>query len=634
MEDKSLSYINTDKYSLEEKRQAAYALNLCTVSVSQIVDYNDINILEQEYEIILNNLNLEYMPKDESLLDILRRLLETIAFFRIQEGDKKFIEREYELKMKNAIWNAVPNPTVIFAGRDPWTMLFSAAVNIGVGYMNYRKSKSQNELDRDKKRWELQKSAMEQFEGLQQQLFVTAWRLADNYQFPDEFRLTEKQIKQYNAILMDSDDIRKYERLVSIKDKFEAYPPYWYYLGNTANSICNRGDLYLSEKDKEVYRDRAKESFEHYREVNKYNLLREDTIAASCNLEYTSLLDFNKDEQKIKALTDDAIRLTSNVWDVQQLCALNYLRIGHRDEAVGILRNLINEDYNKITNAQLLSSIYVEKVVKEKDAQARADYKLLSSRIDARYLYPLPCEGSEKDTSIKFIDSQKDILKKKYRKVLKEEFLNKYMIRFYKILPFYLDDEEFYLEVNNNERYYRFTKQLGNRQFVIDFANNIDNIAFSQKVLDVFNDMYQAVLDLDFIKNYDGWLMVKDIRDILKLDIRGEIINNKDKIKRVDEQKAELGDEVHVVDIARIYEYAKDISFIQICNGFLDRLIETEERYIDQINEMDKLSQAEADLVHFCNQEGIAVPEYVFDVKDEPIQEAINTEYFSMDLLN
>ena len=40
-----LSNINEDS-----KIKAAYALNLCTVSVSQIIDYNDINILEQEYE--------------------------------------------------------------------------------------------------------------------------------------------------------------------------------------------------------------------------------------------------------------------------------------------------------------------------------------------------------------------------------------------------------------------------------------------------------------------------------------------------------------------------------------------------------------------------------------------------------
>ena len=42
------------EYSDEEKIKAAYALNLCTVSVSQIIDYADVNILEQEYETILN----------------------------------------------------------------------------------------------------------------------------------------------------------------------------------------------------------------------------------------------------------------------------------------------------------------------------------------------------------------------------------------------------------------------------------------------------------------------------------------------------------------------------------------------------------------------------------------------------
>ena len=80
----------TDK----QKLTAASALNLCMVSVSQIVDYNDINILEQEYNAILNNLNLKEMPKDQALLDILTKILDTITFFRIQEGDKKFIEKE------------------------------------------------------------------------------------------------------------------------------------------------------------------------------------------------------------------------------------------------------------------------------------------------------------------------------------------------------------------------------------------------------------------------------------------------------------------------------------------------------------------------------------------------------------
>ena len=69
--------IKKNKYTEDEKLQAAYVLNMCTVSVAQIVDYNDEYILEQEYEAILNNLNLEQIPKDEALLNILKELLTT-----------------------------------------------------------------------------------------------------------------------------------------------------------------------------------------------------------------------------------------------------------------------------------------------------------------------------------------------------------------------------------------------------------------------------------------------------------------------------------------------------------------------------------------------------------------------------
>lgn len=250
--DKKLYNTIEMKYDDREKMQAAYALNLCTVSVSQIVDYNDINILEQEYEIILNNLNLKNMPKDEALLDILRRLLEAIAFFRIQEGDKQFFEREYQQTMKNAVWSAVPNLALLISGGNPISMLATLVTQVGIGYMNYRKIRSQTETDKERQKWALQKAAMEQFESLQQQLFVTAWHLADEYDFPDEYRLTQRQIKQYDAILMDSDEIRKYERLDSIKDKFVAYPPFWYYLGNAAISISNREDMKSDEKAKYI----------------------------------------------------------------------------------------------------------------------------------------------------------------------------------------------------------------------------------------------------------------------------------------------------------------------------------------------------------------------------------------------
>ena len=123
---------------------------MCTVSISQIIDYNDIYILEQEYDAILNNLNLEKMPKDEALLRILKQLLDVITFFKLQEGDRKMMEKEYAHRLKNAIWSAVPNFGVV-AGGSPVSIAISLASQVGIGYMNYRKEKAQINLDKERK---------------------------------------------------------------------------------------------------------------------------------------------------------------------------------------------------------------------------------------------------------------------------------------------------------------------------------------------------------------------------------------------------------------------------------------------------------------------------------------------------
>ena len=217
----------------EKRLQAAYALNLWTVSVSQIIDYNDVIILRQEYDTIMNNLNLERMPKDEALLDVIKKIMDVITYFMIEEGDKKYVEKEYQHKLKNALWSAVPNVAAVFATSDPIAMGLTLATQVGIGYMNYRRNKSEYELEYEKSKWEIAKNQMQQLNGLQKELFETAWRLADEYKFPDEYRLTQKQITEYNMVLMEENLVKRYNQLKSMRSVFDAYPAFWYQLGST-----------------------------------------------------------------------------------------------------------------------------------------------------------------------------------------------------------------------------------------------------------------------------------------------------------------------------------------------------------------------------------------------------------------
>lgn len=596
----------------DSKVKTAYALNLCTVSVSQIIDYNDIVILEQEYEAILNNLNIEQMPKDEALLKILKQLLDTITFFRIQEGDKQFIDREYQNKMKNAIWNAVPNMGLIVGGGNPVTMAVSLASQVGIGYMNYRKAKAENAFAHEKQLWQLQRAAIEQFNGLRRELFDTAWRLVDAHELPDEYRLTERQVKQYNDILMDPDPVRRYERLNTIKEYFVAYPPFWYFFGNTANELMR---MYADEVS-EQYRETAKHFYDYFiRAFEACNLLRENEVASACALEYIDLLDVSNraDRIKIADLLKFAIKMSGNANDVLQLCAFAYLKIGESEKAAELFRRLVNENYNPVVNAQLLSGYYVSEFLSGKE-QARLDYMYLSERIEESYLYPFPertlLSHDRKNalTSIQdeFLHNQKDILAKKFNLVL-ERFREKYRISFNRCIPV-PDDKEY------TDRYYDSSSEayaarkadgvaLRNKKILLRYVADLQNCDYPFNYLNVLNDLVNAMCLLDFAHGQENDLLLSISNNIITY--RGILLGFKEKI----EDGSKFTESV--------YQEMLEFSYDDITGGFFQLLHNTANEYVEQHNDIVSMNEAEMNLRDFCLQQGIETPTQLFETAND-----------------
>ena len=620
----------------QEQIQAAYALNLCAVSVSQIIDYNDINILEQEYEAILNNLNLENMPKDEALLDIIKRVLETITFFKIQEGEKAFIEKDYQYKMKNAIWSAMPNPgALISAGLSAGKIgivgmagfAVSLAATVGTAYMNYRKNRAEYHNEKDKQYWQLKKTAIEQFQTLQQQLFETSWRLADKYEFPDILRLSERQIKQYNAILMYPDEIRKYERLDSIKQKFAAYPPFWYYFGNTANRIALSEHYGLDENGKEIYRNYARLCFEYFTVINKYDLLREDGITASCYLEYVDLLDCQKDKEKIKELIRKAVISAGNSLDVLQLCAIAYMKIGESDKAAYVLRQLVNEQYNEVTNAQLLSTIYVNKYIELQSNEARTAYRILANRVNPEYLFPLPGNVSNVDKVAlenEYIKKQRNILKTKYKLVL-IDFIKKYEYKINHIIPLPGELEKGVSVDAYADKISARTERINQVKLILYSGNKSDRykafvqgISYSYEVLEVLNEMFKSICLLECVQDQNRQL---ELQQIIKQGIK----SSSGEIQAVDSKLPEFDENV--------YEKIQNLTLRKLTQNFFVTMAGEIAKSVDSKTEMSDFAIAEFSLVDFCKREGLDEPEVLFSHKDDAeIDEEITT-YFTPDLI-
>lgn len=596
-----------DNMSDDEKKRAAYALNMCTVSVSQIIDYKDVNVLEQEYEAILNNLNLEQMPKDEALLHILRQILDTITYFRIEEGDKEMIEKEYQQKMKNAIWSAVPNFGLIVAGGNPLTMAFSLASQVGIGYMNYRRNKAEYGLEHEKQLWQLQRTAIEQFNGLRRELFDTAWRLADTYKFPDEYRLTERQIKQYNTILMDSNELRKYERLESIKDKFEAYPPFWYFIGNAANYISGDRGINIPDGTRLKYRQKALEYFEKYEDLNRFNILREDQLVAACALEHIDilLLDENDNKGKICELLDTAVKMSGNSLDILEMCATTYLRIKERDSAASILRMLVNEDYNRIINAQLLSSIYVFN-------KNRADYELLSTRVDPDYLYPMPKDDNQDINQLEeeFGGRQKAALKRKYEMAL-GNLVQKYTVEWNRITSEFDADvdypDTFFYDTNaaKAERKNQALRVFSDREKKEYYQGRIAEANYELNLLRILNEMCDSLFAFKGFEN-------EDLQTSAENAIKIRIAEEKDDINDIQQS---MTDGSWVLEG---YLLSQKISLMSIVYEAVRLYLEYAYTRIEAAN-INEITYMEGDLRNFCNKNEIPEPDVKVGDHDETL---------------
>lgn len=276
---------------LVNKKRAAMALNLCTTSISRIIASGNVEVMEQEYNAILNNINLQVIVKDEALLSTMRKILDTIIFFRLQEKERKLLEARHHQRMNKLLWESLSSGGGLFVvGGDPWTIAAAAAIQAGSMYVGYQNKKREAGMQLEEELWKLERSAIEQLHALRASLFETAWRLSDTYNFNDEWRLTVRQIEWYNEIRSEADHITRYKKLEQYKEDFEAYPYFWYELGVAAQGVYDEKQA-LKEPGAETWRDNAEKHLSKFLELDHdLNLLRQDIIGADARLRHVALL--------------------------------------------------------------------------------------------------------------------------------------------------------------------------------------------------------------------------------------------------------------------------------------------------------------------------------------------------------
>ena len=550
------------------------------------------------------------------------------------------LEKKYQQKIKNAIWNAIPSFALVAFG-DPYTFAMSMIASVGMGYMNYRKEKANTLTEREEQEWTLQRSAIEQFNALRRELFDTAWRLSDSYEFDDKYRLTESQISQYNSILMDSIPLRKYERLNSIKDNFEAYPPFWYYLANAAMDVVNvyKNETAFGDNISAInkYTQLAEQNYQKYLDKD-IDLLRNNYIRSACDLEYAALLldslpRIEENEKKLRLckinyLIDDAIKHCGSKLDILQIASIYYLKINKAEEATKHLRKLVIENYNTKTNSQLLSFIYLQETIfdSKKFITNTLKYKELVQFTDRTNL--IPWVNSEKELTKDhlrninelFLYKQKEQLHSYFETIVNTIF-HKEIISYNKELynRHYMDandaffedtinaikerDEEYKKLYSREDEWKRFTAELSGNTIIISLNKHIN------KLLRSLDKLVQIAFNL----NIDPGKDLASIKEVLT--------SNHFSFKEIsiDEAKSSITDNSIIQQIKYLknkieknefdFEDYLRLSFLTLTT-IMEKFIEDFvmnfwTKAIAPQNAYKELVNIESNFTDFCNVEGL-----------------------------
>jgi len=321
--------IRADLDQDQAKLQVLQSLNLIAVSLTHILTYNDKVVLDQEYNTIINNLNLSNIP-DADIIALLQELMDLLTNSKIQDHEREYLltrfDKNVQTELKNRMRSRIFDTDLVL---NPYAGILKSVLYTGSFYFNYRSQMDSYAKEKEEGKWEIEAKTMQGFNNFYKKLLKYSWDLMRRYDLPDEWRLNEKQLRDYIDILKEPDLERRYRKLERIENSFKKFPPYWYYRGQAAQEIGNSKE--------------AMDCFNQFQQINQ-KILRKDPYAASVAMCKTMLKAEQSDPTVLKSDLELILANSDDAdWGNILFAALQYGRMEDPDMAGKlILRNLDN----------------------------------------------------------------------------------------------------------------------------------------------------------------------------------------------------------------------------------------------------------------------------------------------------
>lgn len=336
--------IRADLNKDQTQLQVLQSLNLIAVSLTHIMTYNDKVVLDQEYNTIINNLNLSNIP-DADIITLLQELMDLLTSSKIQDHERDYIltrfDKNVQTELNNRVRSRIFDTDLVL---NPYAGILRSVLYTGSFYFNYRSQMDTYAKEKEEGKWAIEAKTMQGLNSFYKKLLKYSWELMRRYKLPDEWRLNEKQLSDYTDILKEPDLDRRYRKLERIENSFRKFPPYWYYRGQAAQEIGKN--------------EEALECFNHFQQINQ-RILRKDPYAASVAMCKTMLKVEQSDPGMLKSDLDLILANSDDAdWGNILFAALQYGSMGDPDAAGKlILRNLDNGNIAFIDSPDMIRAV-------------------------------------------------------------------------------------------------------------------------------------------------------------------------------------------------------------------------------------------------------------------------------------
>lgn len=226
------------------------ALNMAIVSLHRVASSEDRVTLNAEYENIIDNLYLGNIEDDPELKALYLELIDTIGKKTLRRDEAARVRKEYDSREKKRLSGLITKFAA--APSAPWSLVGSILSGELAGYFGITALAAEGTNGLPDELRKLERENVEDLMRLQERLLDTSWTLVRRYGLPDEYRLAQRDLGDFDKAILEPDRAKGLRMLSALERNFAMYAPFWYYRADAAKVIGDEASAakYLAEFDR------------------------------------------------------------------------------------------------------------------------------------------------------------------------------------------------------------------------------------------------------------------------------------------------------------------------------------------------------------------------------------------------